>query len=66
METIFDYIILGIIVVGALYVFFGLCVLLYGAGPTKDELEIWKELDKDMDKNDKNVQSKKKEIWHTI
>ena len=55
METIFDYIIIGIIVVGALYCFFGLCVLLYGAGPTKEELEIWKELDKYMDKNDKNV-----------
>ena len=55
METIFDYIILGIIVVGALFVFFGLCVLIYAASPTKEEVEIWKELDKDMSENDKNV-----------
>lgn len=60
METIFDHIILGIfilgiIVVAALCILFGLCVLLYVASPVKDELEIWKELDKGIDKNDKNV-----------
>lgn len=60
METIFDYTILGIFILGiivvvALCILFGLCVLLYVAAPTKDELEIWKELDKGMHKNDKDV-----------
>ena len=50
METIFDYIIIGVIVVGAvLYVLFNLYLILYWESPTK------KELDKEMNKNDKNV-----------